>query len=464
MARWTTKGMGITDVTDVPTDVEVVAPDEVRDFVAAHGGRLYVWISVHHGVRCALCLLETVARAPRRSATCTFAGSPLPGSTCTSRPRSASGRRRWSSPCAGAGASRPTGTAWPGSLELGRRGGGAADAADPAVAQTLRRQWTLARQRTVRRTTILVLMVLVAAALCSASRRRPAQRRRPPRRAARARVHGAARRRRARRARRARARERRLVLAHRHRGLQGLVGLARAARRLRPRRPGHACSYGHAVYAIGDGVVFISRADAGGYGVGGAPGGCIIIAHTTAAGTEFQALYGHVYGLKVKEGERVQAGQVIARVNGCRHLHFSTHPGTTYRDGNPYAGHVPKSWADHGGFVDPVKFLKTNPRAGDLRAAGAAVDRGRDREPAAAYGAADGAAYWTEEGGAGSVTWRLRPRVRRAQGARRGRGRPVFDTRRYEASRSGGAGGRLLRRRPPARRHAGGRARDAALG
>ena len=45
------------------------------------------------------------------------------------------------------------------------------------------------------------------------------------------------------------------------------------------------CAYGHPVYAIGDGVVFISRADAGGYGVGGAPGGCIIISHTTAAGT-----------------------------------------------------------------------------------------------------------------------------------------------------------------------------------
>ena len=66
MARWTAKGMGITDVTDVPTDVEIVAPDEVRDFVAAHGGRLYVWISVHHGVRCALCLLETSLEHPAR--------------------------------------------------------------------------------------------------------------------------------------------------------------------------------------------------------------------------------------------------------------------------------------------------------------------------------------------------------------------------------------------------------------
>jgi hypothetical protein len=66
MGRWPAKGMGITDVTDVPTDVEIVAPDEVRDFVAVHGGRLYVWISVHHGVPCALCLLETSLEHPSR--------------------------------------------------------------------------------------------------------------------------------------------------------------------------------------------------------------------------------------------------------------------------------------------------------------------------------------------------------------------------------------------------------------
>jgi hypothetical protein len=54
------------DVTDVATDVEIVAPDEVREFVAARGGRLYVWISVHRGVRCTLCLLETSLRHPSK--------------------------------------------------------------------------------------------------------------------------------------------------------------------------------------------------------------------------------------------------------------------------------------------------------------------------------------------------------------------------------------------------------------
>ena len=199
------------------------------------------------------------------------------------------------------------------------------------------------------------------------------------------------------------------------------------------------CSNGRAVYAIGAGVVFISRADAGGYGVGGAPGGCIIITHVTAAGTQFHALYGHVSGLKVKEGQRVAAGQLIARVNGCRHLHFSTHPGTKYRDGNPYAGHVPRSWADHGGFVDPVRFLKTNPRAAAYKPPALPVVEIPTQTAPFSYGAVDGAAYWTEEGAAGSVTWRLDLATGERTTLRR---------------RRGGAGVRraTLRRRPCSRR------------
>jgi hypothetical protein len=194
------------------------------------------------------------------------------------------------------------------------------------------------------------------------------------------------------------------------------------------------CAYRRAVYAVGDGVVFISRADAGGYGVGGAPGGCIIITHTTAAGTKFHALYGHVSGLRVKEGERVQAGQVIARVNGCRHLHFSTHPGTKYRDRNPYAGHVPKSWADHGGFVDPVRFLKTNPRAAAYRPPALPWTDVTTGSPPLQYGAADGAAYWTEEGAAGSVTWRLDLATDERAALAPGEVPPPYDVRRYAAT------------------------------
>jgi hypothetical protein len=55
---------GLRDITGVATDVEVVAPADVRDFVAAHGGRLFVWISVHRSIGCALCLLETSLEPP----------------------------------------------------------------------------------------------------------------------------------------------------------------------------------------------------------------------------------------------------------------------------------------------------------------------------------------------------------------------------------------------------------------
>ena len=56
----------LRDVTDVATDVEVVAPDEVRDFVAAHGGRVFVWTSMHPGFPFALCLLEASLEPPRK--------------------------------------------------------------------------------------------------------------------------------------------------------------------------------------------------------------------------------------------------------------------------------------------------------------------------------------------------------------------------------------------------------------
>jgi hypothetical protein len=59
-----TRGLGITEVTDVATDVKLVAPPEVRKFVAARGGRLFVWISRHRGVLCALAFLETSTELP----------------------------------------------------------------------------------------------------------------------------------------------------------------------------------------------------------------------------------------------------------------------------------------------------------------------------------------------------------------------------------------------------------------
>ena len=136
----------------------------------------------------------------------------------------------------------------------------------------------------------------------------------------------------------------------------------------------------------------------------------------------------------------MQAGQVIARVNGCQHLHFSTHPGTKYRDGNPYAGHVPKSWADHGGYVDPVKFLKTNPRAAAYKPPALPQTEVVTTSAPLRFGAADGAAYWTEEGGAGSVTWRTT-----SPPASAGRSRPARPSR--PSTRGGTASSFSPRRR-----------------
>jgi hypothetical protein len=56
----------VHDTTDVPTEVEVVAPKDVREFVAAHGGRLFVWIRVPQGLVPLPCMLEAALRPPRR--------------------------------------------------------------------------------------------------------------------------------------------------------------------------------------------------------------------------------------------------------------------------------------------------------------------------------------------------------------------------------------------------------------
>lgn len=57
--------LGLHDVTEVATDVEITASDAARDHVVAHGGRVYVWISVHPAFPCALCLLEASVTPPK---------------------------------------------------------------------------------------------------------------------------------------------------------------------------------------------------------------------------------------------------------------------------------------------------------------------------------------------------------------------------------------------------------------
>lgn len=195
-------------------------------------------------------------------------------------------------------------------------------------------------------------------------------------------------------------------------------------------------SYGHPVYAIGAGVVWKAMKDAAGYGPGGSRGGVLIIVHTTAQGQQFRALYGHLSNIKYKEGQRVAAGAVIATVNGCSppHLHFSIHPGTYYRDGNPYAGHVPASWADHGGFVDPVAFLKTHPRVISYRPPPAAVVSVPTATAPHDVGAAAGIAYWKETLAEASTAYRSDLTSGEQRALAPDETVPAFDAARYSIS------------------------------
>ena len=188
---------------------------------------------------------------------------------------------------------------------------------------------------------------------------------------------------------------------------------------------------GSPVYAVGDGTVWIARADTGGYGPNGTPGGCIIIVHPTAAGEDFRALYGHVSKLLVKDGDRVTAGQTLAVVNGCDHLHFGIHPSAVYRGKNPYAGEVPKSWEDHGGFVDPVVYLRTHPRGASYSAPALPAFKIQTGSAPADFGAAAGVAYWTEATGTAPGTYAkdLAGGERRVLAA--GEAPPPFDAVRY---------------------------------
>ena len=54
----------VHDATRVAADVELVVPDEVSDFVAAHGGRLFVWVSVHPGFLVSTSFLDTSLEVP----------------------------------------------------------------------------------------------------------------------------------------------------------------------------------------------------------------------------------------------------------------------------------------------------------------------------------------------------------------------------------------------------------------
>jgi len=114
---------------------------------------------------------------------------------------------------------------------------------------------------------------------------------------------------------------------------------------------------GHPVYAVGDGVILESKPGAG-------YGGVLVVLHRNLEGGLFKAVYGHINRrTNTAKGDHVKAGQVIGTVNGCRHVHFGIHPGRKYpKDRNPFRGHTYDKHETYG-WVDPVKYLRANPRS-----------------------------------------------------------------------------------------------------
>lgn len=66
MTVWMPQCGRVHDTTDVLSDVEFVVPDDVREFVAAHGGRLFVWVWLPPGLTPVPCMLEAATRPPSR--------------------------------------------------------------------------------------------------------------------------------------------------------------------------------------------------------------------------------------------------------------------------------------------------------------------------------------------------------------------------------------------------------------
>jgi hypothetical protein len=56
----------VHDVTEDLGEVDVLAPDDVREFVAAHGGRVFVWVRVPRGLVPTPCMLESSLEPPRK--------------------------------------------------------------------------------------------------------------------------------------------------------------------------------------------------------------------------------------------------------------------------------------------------------------------------------------------------------------------------------------------------------------
>jgi murein DD-endopeptidase MepM/ murein hydrolase activator NlpD len=122
---------------------------------------------------------------------------------------------------------------------------------------------------------------------------------------------------------------------------------------------------GTGVHAIAAGTVVAIQRDI--YGSKSSRGSAVLIRHRTSTGKEFLALYGHVTEVSVSQGDKVEAGQMIARLNDYEpsHLHFAIHPGPSLDDERIWRGYTPVTDTTYG-FVDPMSFLYKNRPATEL--------------------------------------------------------------------------------------------------
>lgn len=150
-------------------------------------------------------------------------------------------------------------------------------------------------------------------------------------------------------------------------------------------------SIGARCYAIGDGTV-LESGDGHGYG------GVIVVLHRTADGKLFKAVYGHIRRGAFPKGAKVRAGQVIGWVNSARHVHFGIHPGRAYpSDNNPYRGHTYVRAVTYG-WVDPIAYLKGNPRILKYKAPTLPIVATVSTElTPTVLGSAEGRVFWSVE-------------------------------------------------------------------
>lgn len=107
------------------------------------------------------------------------------------------------------------------------------------------------------------------------------------------------------------------------------------------------------VFAIANGTV--THVSSNGWGTGNVG---LVIRHRVEDGSEFMAVYGHVYNRLKNVGDSVSAGERVASIGPYSppHLHFGIRPGSTM-PGSGW-GLLPNSqWPSTNGFVDPVAWL-----------------------------------------------------------------------------------------------------------